>query len=130
MTATAPTDNNNARKEAPNFGISFYPKCNSMLERTHRNRADKLLGFFYTDVNTQRFIYPNVWHEGIFPLAQRARFYDEQGNIHALVSVSLASLGPSAGEAGPVDPNQAGEAGDDHEHQRPSMCAVRGGPRR
>ena len=33
------------------------------------------------------YIHPNVWHEAIVPLSQKARFYDEQGAVHARVSV-------------------------------------------
>lgn len=33
------------------------------------------------------YIHPNVWHEAIVPLSQRAKFYDEQGAIHGRVSV-------------------------------------------
>lgn len=33
------------------------------------------------------YIHPNVWHEAIVPLEQKAVFYDEQGAIHARVSV-------------------------------------------
>ena len=33
------------------------------------------------------YIHPNVWHEAIVPVEERATFYDEQGAIHARVSV-------------------------------------------
>jgi ureidoglycolate hydrolase len=33
------------------------------------------------------YIHPNVWHEAIVPLSERAKFYDEQGAIHGRVSV-------------------------------------------
>ena len=32
------------------------------------------------------YIHPGVWHEGVFPLAPRGRFHDEQGRVHARVS--------------------------------------------
>nr|MBI1232024.1 ureidoglycolate hydrolase [Cytophagales bacterium] len=35
------------------------------------------------------YIHPNVWHEAIVPLSERATFYDEQGAIHARVSVNF-----------------------------------------
>ncbi|MCF8258530.1 MAG: ureidoglycolate lyase [Flavobacteriales bacterium] len=35
------------------------------------------------------YIHPNVWHEAIVPLAPSATFYDEQGAVHARVSVNL-----------------------------------------
>jgi len=36
------------------------------------------------------YIHPNVWHEAIVPLSERATFYDEQGAIHARVSVNFS----------------------------------------
>lgn len=36
------------------------------------------------------YIHPNVWHEAIVPLTQRAKFYDEQGAIHGRVSVHFS----------------------------------------
>ncbi len=45
---------------------------------------------FYFDGTKGLYIHPNVWHEGIFPLAPRARFYDEQGKIHARISCNIA----------------------------------------
>lgn len=45
---------------------------------------------FYFDGSHGLYIHPNVWHEGIFPLATRARFMDIQGSVHARVSVNFA----------------------------------------
>ena len=36
------------------------------------------------------YIHPNIWHEGIFPIKGRQRFYDKQGAVHARVSVDFA----------------------------------------
>jgi ureidoglycolate lyase len=36
------------------------------------------------------YIHPNIWHEAVFPVADRATFYDEQGKVHARVSCNLA----------------------------------------
>lgn len=36
------------------------------------------------------YIHPSVWHEGIFPLANRSAFFDKQGAVHARVSVNFA----------------------------------------
>jgi hypothetical protein len=36
------------------------------------------------------YIHPNVWHEGVFALAGCQRFHDEQGAVHARVSVDFA----------------------------------------
>jgi ureidoglycolate hydrolase len=45
---------------------------------------------FYLDGQTSLYIHPNVWHEGVFPVADRARFRDEQGRVHARVSCFVA----------------------------------------
>lgn len=45
---------------------------------------------FYFDGTHGLYIHPNVWHEGIFPIAGRAKFYDAQGSVHARVSVNFA----------------------------------------
>jgi hypothetical protein len=36
------------------------------------------------------YIHPNVWHEGVFALRGTQRFHDEQGAVHARVSVDFA----------------------------------------
>lgn len=45
---------------------------------------------FYFDGTMGLYIHPDVWHEGIFPLAPKARFFDKQGSVHARVSVNFA----------------------------------------
>ena len=44
---------------------------------------------FYFDGTQGLYIHPNIWHEGVFPLAQRARFYDAQSSVHGRVSVNF-----------------------------------------
>jgi ureidoglycolate hydrolase len=36
------------------------------------------------------YIHPNIWHEGVFALSGVQRFHDEQGAVHARVSVDFA----------------------------------------
>jgi Ureidoglycolate lyase len=36
------------------------------------------------------YIHPNVWHEGVFGLSGSQRFFDQQGAVHARVSVDFA----------------------------------------
>ena len=36
------------------------------------------------------YIHPNVWHEGVFALAGTQRFFDQQGAVHARVSVDFS----------------------------------------
>lgn len=45
---------------------------------------------FYFEAHEGLYIHPNVWHEGVFPLGQEARFFDKQGRVHARVSCNLA----------------------------------------
>jgi hypothetical protein len=45
---------------------------------------------FYVDGGRGLYIHPDVWHEAVFPLAERARFHDEQGKVHARVSCNFA----------------------------------------
>ena len=41
---------------------------------------------FWCDGTRGLYIHPNIWHEGIFPVADRQRFLDRQGRVHARVS--------------------------------------------
>jgi hypothetical protein len=42
---------------------------------------------FWCDGGKGLYIHPNIWHEGIFPVADRQSFFDKQGRVHARVSV-------------------------------------------
>jgi hypothetical protein len=44
---------------------------------------------FWFDGSEGLYIHPNVWHEAVFPLAERASFNDRQGKVHARVSVNF-----------------------------------------
>jgi ureidoglycolate lyase len=50
---------------------------------------DKFVNFYF-DGTQGLYIHPNIWHEGIFPLARRANCFDRQGANHARVSVNFA----------------------------------------
>lgn len=41
---------------------------------------------FYFDGSCGLYIHPEIWHEGVFPLAERGRFFDKQGKVHARIS--------------------------------------------
>lgn len=45
---------------------------------------------FYVEGGKGLYIHPDVWHEAVFPLAERASFYDEQGKVHARISCNIA----------------------------------------
>ena len=36
------------------------------------------------------YVHPNVWHEGVFGVRGRQRFFDKQGAVHARVSLDFA----------------------------------------
>jgi len=37
------------------------------------------------------YMHPGVWHEGVFSISGRRSFYDEQGAVHARISVNFAT---------------------------------------
>ncbi len=45
---------------------------------------------FRFDGSQGLYIHPAIWHEGVFPLSGRQRFFDKQGAVHARVSVDFA----------------------------------------
>ena len=45
---------------------------------------------FRFDGSKGLYIHPNIWHEGVFPCSGSGKFYDEQGKVHARVSVNFA----------------------------------------
>ncbi len=45
---------------------------------------------FYVQGGRGLYLHPNVWHEAVFPLETPSRFHDEQGRVHARVSVNFA----------------------------------------
>jgi ureidoglycolate hydrolase len=36
------------------------------------------------------YVHPGVWHEGVFARRERQRFFDQQGAVHARVSIDFA----------------------------------------
>ena len=45
---------------------------------------------FRFDGSQGLYIHPNIWHEGVFALCGTQRFFDQQGAVHARVSVDFA----------------------------------------
>ena len=45
---------------------------------------------FRFDGSQGLYIHPDIWHEGVFGLVGRQRFFDRQGAVHARVSVDFA----------------------------------------
>ena len=46
---------------------------------------------FRFDGSRGLYIHPNIWHEGVFATGGTQRFFDQQGAVHARVSVDFAS---------------------------------------
>lgn len=44
---------------------------------------------FWFDGSKGLYIHPNIWHDGVFPVSDQARFFGRQGKVHARVSVNL-----------------------------------------
>jgi hypothetical protein len=65
---------------------------------------------FRFDGSRGLYIHPNVWHEGVFTLQGTQRFHDEQGAVHARVSVDFAREFGCLLEAPIVVPDAPGEA--------------------
>jgi Ureidoglycolate lyase len=45
---------------------------------------------FRFDGSRGLYIHPNIWHEGVFAVRGTQRFFDQQGAVHARVSVDFA----------------------------------------
>lgn len=79
----------------PDGGQLFYPLENRpficpLALPGDDIKPEKFVSFYF-DGSQGLYIHPNVWHEGIFPLTPKARFYDAQGSVHARVSVNFAN---------------------------------------
>jgi hypothetical protein len=52
-------------------------------------RPEKFVCFRF-DGSQGLYIHPNIWHEGVFATSGSQRFFDQQGAVHARVSVDFA----------------------------------------
>jgi len=52
--------------------------------------APKKFVCFRFDGGRGLYIHPNIWHEGVFATSGSQRFFDQQGAVHARVSVDFA----------------------------------------
>lgn len=79
----------------------------ALLARPGDDVAPEDFVAFHVDGRHGVHIDPNVWHQPVFPLGERATFDDRQGRVHACVSVDFIGefgayvgvplFGPSAG---------------------------------
>ena len=51
-------------------------------------RPEKFVCFRF-DGSQGLYIHPNIWHEGVFAMSGTQRFFDQQGAVHARVSVDF-----------------------------------------
>jgi hypothetical protein len=78
----------------PDGGQLFFPKDGGAFLAPLAPPGDDVkpedFVAFYVGGGKGLYIHPNVWHEAVFPIAERARFHDEQGKVHARISCNLA----------------------------------------
>ena len=79
----------------PDGGQLFYPLDNkpfiSPLALPGDNISIDSFKAFYFNGRQGLYIHPNIWHEGVFPLSEKAKFFDKQGKVHARISCDFAS---------------------------------------
>ena len=79
----------------PDGGQLFFPQDRSAFVVPVALPGDDLaveqVIALWCDGSRGLYIHPGIWHEGIFPAAQRQRFLDRQGRVHARVSCDLAT---------------------------------------
>ena len=104
--AVAPESARNDQVEPPGrmllWHANYHPDGGQLFFPLDRQPFHVPLALPGDDVRPERFvcfrfdgsqglyIHPDVWHEGVFGLAGRQRFFDKQGAVHARVSVDFA----------------------------------------
>ena len=74
----------------PDGGQLFFPLDGTPfvvpLARPGDDLRPEQFKTFYFDGSCGVYIHPDIWHEGVFPIAARGRFFDKQGKVHARIS--------------------------------------------
>ena len=52
-------------------------------------KPDDFIAFWFSG-SQGLYINPGIWHEAVFPVSDRHRFFDKQGKVHARVSVDFS----------------------------------------
>ena len=77
----------------PDGSQVFYPKNGSPFVALLALPGDDVKPedfiAFYCDGSFGIKIFPNVWHQPLFPIADRAVFDDKQGKVHACIAVDF-----------------------------------------
>ncbi|MFO0888839.1 MAG: hypothetical protein U0790_06785 [Isosphaeraceae bacterium] len=78
----------------PDGGQLFYPDDGGPFVAPLALPGDDVtpgdFAAFYIEPGKGLYIHPGVWHEAVFPLSGRARFFDRQGRVHARNSCNFA----------------------------------------
>jgi len=53
-------------------------------------KPDDFVAFWF-DGSSGLYINPGIWHEAVFPVCDRQRFFDKQGKVHARISVDFGA---------------------------------------
>jgi len=79
----------------PDGGQLFFPQDRSAFVVPVALPGDDLaveqVIALWCDGSRGLYIHPGIWHDGIFPAAERQRFLDRQGRVHARVSCDLTA---------------------------------------
>ena len=77
----------------PDGGQLFFPNDNKPFISPLALPGDDIkpnnFKAFYFNGSQGLYIYPNIWHEGIFPTKGKAVFKGKQGKVHARVSIDI-----------------------------------------
>lgn len=78
----------------PDGGQLFFPRNGEPFVTALALPGDEVtpgdFTTFFVDGGRGLYLHPNVWHEAVFPLVTPAVFDDEQGRVHARVSIDFA----------------------------------------
>jgi hypothetical protein len=78
----------------PDGGQLFFPLDNKPFYVPLALPGDDIMPekfvCFRFDGSQGLYIHPDIWHEGVFTLSGTQRFFDQQGAVHARVSVDFA----------------------------------------
>jgi len=79
----------------PDGGQMFYPMDRTPFVVPVAMPGDDLkpdhVVAFWCDGSRGLYIHPNIWHDGIYPVGDRQRFWGRQGRVHARVSCDFGT---------------------------------------
>ena len=77
----------------PDGGQMFYPKNGEAFVALLALPGDDIspsdFVAFYWDGSFGIQIFPNIWHQPLYPIANFAEFSDKQGKVHACIAVDF-----------------------------------------